>query len=59
MLGTIAGNIHSVQLFGKITFTEKSTNNSQTAGWNDTFICKLDYNVSGREIKRNFGIVKK
>ena len=45
MLGSIGCHIHAVEFFDEIAFSEEGTYNSQTAGWDNAFICKLDNNV--------------
>ena len=45
MLRLIGYHIHAIEFFDEIAFPKEGANNSQTAGWDNTFICKLNNNV--------------
>lgn len=45
MLKPVGCHIHAVEFFDETAFPKESTHNSQTAGWDNAFICKLDNNV--------------
>ncbi len=45
VLWTIGCDIHPIELFNKIAFTEDRTDNSQTTGRNDAFISEFNDNV--------------
>ena len=45
MLRPIGCHVHAIEFFDEIAFPKEGANNSQTAGWDNAFICKLDNNV--------------
>lgn len=45
MLRPIGCHVHAIEFFDEIAFPKEGANNSQTAGWDNTFICKLNNNV--------------
>ena len=45
MLRLIGYHIHAIEFFDEIAFPKEGTHNSQTAGWDNAFICKLNNNV--------------
>ena len=45
MLRPVGCHIHAVEFFDEIAFSKEGTHNSQTAGWDNAFICKLNNNV--------------
>ena len=45
MLRPIGCHVHAIEFFDEIAFPKEGANNSQTAGWDNAFICKLNNNV--------------
>ena len=45
VLGMVTANFHAVTAFDKITFAEDTANDSQSAAWDNTFICKFNSNI--------------
>lgn len=45
MLRPVGCHIHAIEFFDEVTFSNEGTLNSQTAGWDNAFICKLNNNV--------------
>ena len=45
MLRPVGCYIHAVEFFDETAFPKEGAHNSQTAGWDNAFICKLNNNV--------------
>ena len=45
MLRPVGCHIHAIEFFDEIAFLKEGAHNSQTADWDNAFICKLDNNV--------------
>ena len=45
MLRPIGCHVHAIEFFDEIAFPKEGAHNSQTAGWDNAFICKLNNNV--------------
>lgn len=45
MLRPVGCHVHSIEFFDETAFPKEGTRNSQTTGWDNAFICKLNNNV--------------